>query len=129
MSKEELQKEKAYLAVVYGELLETKSRLTELLKQAKEEGTAALSTITEDIRLNFDSYSDNLDTFSMIELKNREIDQMNIRLQSAENELKRVEALLKSPYFGRISVDYLDEEPLENFYIGISGFTNDAEES
>ncbi|MGC6770422.1 HelD family protein [Enterococcus sp. LJL51] len=129
MSKEELQKEKAYLAVVYGELLETKSRLTELLKQAKEEGTAALSTITEDIRLNFDSYSDNLDTFSMIELKNREIDQMNIRLQSAENELKRVEALLKSPYFGKISVDYLDEEPLENFYIGISGFTNDAEES
>ncbi len=50
-----------------------------------------------ELRLNFDSYLDNLDTFSMIEMKNRETDQMNIKQKNAENQLAKIERLLKSP--------------------------------
>ncbi|EOS8075300.1 AAA family ATPase [Enterococcus faecium] len=82
-----------------------------------------------ELRLNFDSYLDNLDTFSMIEMKNREIDQMNIKQKNAENQLAKIERLLKSPYFGKVVVDFLDNEPKESFYIGTANFTDDADEN
>ena len=43
-----------------------------------------LQTIGTDIRLNFDNLSDSLETYAAIESKNREIDQMNLSLQTAE---------------------------------------------
>ncbi|MCD4984473.1 AAA family ATPase [Enterococcus faecium] len=82
-----------------------------------------------ELRLNFDSYLDNLDTFSMIEMKNRESDQMNIKQKNAENQLAKIERLLKSPYFGKVVVDFLDNEPKESFYIGTANFTDDADEN
>ena len=81
-----------------------------------------LQTIGTDIRLNFDNFSDSLETYAAIESKNREIDQMNLSLQTAEKELAAVERLLQSPYFGKIVVDFLDGESAESFYIGINGF-------
>ena len=65
----------------------------------------------------------------MIEMKNREIDQMNIKQKNAENQLAKIERLLKSPYFGKVIVDFLDNEPQESFYIGTANFTDDADEN
>ncbi|HAQ0802395.1 TPA: AAA family ATPase, partial [Enterococcus faecium] len=61
--------------------------------------------------------------------KNREIDQMNIKQKNAENQLAKIERLLKSPYFGKVVVDFLDNEPKESFYIGTANFTDDADEN
>lgn len=96
---------------------------------AKIEGNQSLKEMAGELRLNFDSYLDNLDTFSMIEMKNREIDQMNIKQKNAENQLAKIERLLKSPYFGKVVVDFLDNEPKESFYIGTANFTDDADEN
>lgn len=96
---------------------------------AKIEGNQSLKEMAGELRLNFDSYLDNLDTFSMIEMKNREIDQMNIKQKNAENRLAKIERLLKSPYFGKVVVDFLDNEPKESFYIGTANFTDDADEN
>ena len=96
---------------------------------AKIEGNQSLKEMAGELRLNFDSYLDNLDTFSMIEMKNREIDQMNIKQKNAENQLAKIERLLKSPYFGKVIVDFLDNEPQESFYIGTANFTDDADEN
>ncbi len=96
---------------------------------AKVEGNQSLKEMAGELRLNFDSYLDNLDTFSMIEMKNREIDQMNIKQKNAENQLAKIERLLKSPYFGKVVVDFLDNEPKESFYIGTANFTDDADEN
>ncbi|EOL42545.1 hypothetical protein RV11_GL000714 [Enterococcus phoeniculicola] len=117
--------EEKYLQQVYGELVASKEQLDCLLKRTKDEGITALNEMSGDIRLNFDSVLDNLDTFSMIEMKNREIDQMNIKIQSADSQRKKVERLLKSPYFGKVSVDFLESEPQEDFYIGIHNFANE----
>ncbi|HAX1008642.1 TPA: AAA family ATPase, partial [Enterococcus faecium] len=62
-------------------------------------------------------------------MKNREIDQMNIKQKNAENQLAKIERLLKSPYFGKVVVDFLDNEPKESFYIGTANFTDDADEN
>lgn len=123
------QLEEAYLKNVYQKLLDKKNELRESMDTAKIEGNQSLKEMAGDLRLNFDSYLDNLDTFSMIEMKNREIDQMNIKQKNTENQLAKIERLLKSPYFGKVVVDFLDNEPKESFYIGTANFTDDADEN
>ncbi|EKA15992.1 ATP-dependent DNA helicase IV, partial [Enterococcus sp. GMD1E] len=110
-------------------LIDKKNELRESMDTAKIEGNQSLKEMAGELRLNFDSYLDNLDTFSMIEMKNREIDQMNIKQKNAENQLAKIERLLKSPYFGKVVVDFLDNEPKESFYIGTANFTDDADEN
>ncbi|ROX44377.1 HelD family protein [Enterococcus faecium] len=122
------QLEEAYLKNVYQKLIDKKNELRESMDTAKIEGNQSLKEMAGELRLNFDSYLDNLDTFSMIEMKNREIDQMNIKQKNAENQLAKIERLLKSPYFGKVVVDFLDNEPKESFYIGTANFTDDADE-
>ena len=114
---------------MYQKLIDKKNELRESMDTAKIEGNQSLKEMAGELRLNFDSYLDNLDTFSMIEMKNREIDQMNIKQKNAENQLAKIERLLKSPYFGKVVVDFLDNEPKESFYIGTANFTDDADEN
>ena len=123
------QLEEAYLKNVYQKLIDKRNELRESMDTAKVEGNQSLKEMAGELRLNFDSYLDNLDTFSMIEMKNREIDQMNIKQKNAENQLAKLERLLKSPYFGKVVVDFLDNEPKESFYIGTANFTDDADEN
>ncbi|MDE3905709.1 HelD family protein [Enterococcus lactis] len=123
------QLEEAYLKNVYQKLIDKRNELRESMDTAKVEGNQSLKEMAGDLRLNFDSYLDNLDTFSMIEMKNREIDQMNIKQKNAENQLAKIERLLKSPYFGKVVVDFLDNEPKESFYIGTANFIDDADEN
>lgn len=123
------QLEEAYLKNVYQKLIDKKNELRESMDTAKIEGNQSLKEMAGELRLNFDSYLDNLDTFSMIEMKNREIDQMNIKQKNAENQLAKIERLLKSSYFGKVVVDFLDNEPKESFYIGTANFTDDADEN
>lgn len=123
------QLEEAYLKNVYQKLIDKRNELRESMDTAKVEGNQSLKEMAGELRLNFDSYLDNLDTFSMIEMKNREIDQMNIKQKNAENQLAKIERLLKSPYFGKVVVDFLDNEPKESFYNGTANFTDDADEN
>lgn len=123
------QLEEAYLKNVYQKLIDKKNELRESMDTEKIEGNQSLKEMAGEFRLNFDSYLDNLDTFSMVEMKNREIDQMNIKQKNAENQLAKIERLLKSPYFGKVVVDFLDNEPKESFYIGTANFTDDADEN
>lgn len=123
------QLEEAYLKNVYQKLIDKRNELRESMDTAKVEGNQSLKEMAGELRLNFDSYLDNLDTFSMIEMKNREIDQMNIKQKNAENQLAKIERLLKSPHFGKVVVDFLDNEPKESFYIGTANFTDDADEN
>lgn len=114
--------EKRHLSFVYQKLVTRKKALRPFLDKGYASHLQDLQTIGTDIRLNFDNLSDSLETYAAIESKNREIDQMNLSLQTAEKELAAVERLLQSPYFGKIVVDFLDGESAESFYIGINGF-------
>lgn len=116
-------KEETYLQQVYEEMLAKEVELADYLDQSKQSGLSALQEMQKDVRLNFDNISDNLDTFAQLEMKNREIDQMNIKMQTAEQELSQVRRSLESPYFGKVAVDFLDDDE-EDFYIGVNGFRN-----
>ncbi|MBM6614898.1 UvrD-helicase domain-containing protein [Desemzia sp. RIT804] len=125
----ELRKEKEHLQFVYEQLLATEKVLKDSIERNRAEGISELKAMSSEGSLNFDSVLDNLDTFLGIEMKSREIDQMNIKLKTAEALLEKVERLLQSPYFGKVTVDFLDEEPDEPFYIGINGFSNEDRET
>lgn len=123
-----LKAEKKHLADTYQQLLTRKTVLNSFLTEGRKKDRLAMQSIGEEIRLNFDNFADRLDTFAAIESKNREIDQMNAALQSAERELAAIDRLLDSPYFGKISLQFEDEETIEDFYIGINGFVNENKE-
>ncbi|WP_440914424.1 HelD family protein [Enterococcus innesii] len=123
-----LKAEKKHLADTYQQLLTRKTVLSSFLTEGRKKDRLAMQSIGEEIRLNFDNFADRLDTFAAIESKNREIDQMNAALQSAERELAAIDRLLDSPYFGKISLQFEDEETIEDFYIGINGFVNENKE-
>lgn len=126
MGETELEIEQKHLAMVYQKLVQAEVLFSEILQNAKKEGISALESMKGDVSLNFDSVLDNLDTFSMIEIKNREIDQMNLNVKTADTTLQKVRMLLKSPYFGKVEVDFLDGEPREDFYIGMTNFTDES---
>ena len=56
------QLEEAYLKNVYQKLID-KNELRESMDTAKIEGNQSLKEMAGELRLNFDSYLDNLDTF------------------------------------------------------------------
>ena len=117
--------EEHHLSFVHQKLVTRKNTLRSFLDKSYGSHLKDLQTMGTDIRLNFDNLSDSLETYAAIESKNREIDQMNLSLQTAEKELATIERLLKSPYFGKIVVDFLDGESAESFYIGINGFADE----
>ena len=124
MSEKIRQQEEDYLKSTYHQLQKTQKTLSEWLNETKQSGQTMMSKITEDIKLNVDGISDKLDSFSQIEMKNREIDQYNIKIRNGEVTLDKVNRLLENPYFGKIKVDFLDEEEPESFYIGMHGFSD-----
>lgn len=121
-----LQQEQAYLQYVYEQLVNSEVELSELLERYETEGRAKLSVLASEVRLNFGNDSDTLETFANFETKSREIDQMNLRMETAASLLKKIRQLLKVPYFGKIAVDFLDDDgKVDDFYIGRHGFTTE----
>lgn len=112
------------MSIVYQQLLARKSQLDLFLAEKKVAHLQDLRQVGSDVRLNFDSITDSLDTYAAIESKKREIDQMNLSLAAAEKELASVERLLKSPYFGKLTMRFTDESEAEDLYFGINGLTN-----
>lgn len=122
-----MENEAQHLQMVYQRLLAAEQELSQLIQEKSQSGRASLQEMAGEVRVNFDSYLDNLDTFSAIESLNRQIDQYNLQLASATETLAQVQRLLPAPYFGKITVDFLDGQEPEAFYIGINGFTRDNE--
>lgn len=122
--------EQQHLTTVYHELQAAKKVYEEQLANIMKDGKHMLEEFGRDSKLNFDSYADNLETFAMLEMKNREIDQWNLKNEATAKNLDKVKRLLQVPYFGKIGVTFEDspEEP-ENFYIGVNDFTSLEEET
>lgn len=117
--------ETQHLQQVYAELSQARETYQAAIDEVSTTGKSVLEQFGGDTKLNFDSYSDNLETFAMMEMKNREIDQLNIQNATASKQLEKVERLLKVPYFGKIDVTFLDaDDDRDVFYIGMNDFTN-----
>ncbi|MDR3156654.1 MAG: AAA family ATPase [Lactobacillales bacterium] len=120
--KRDLKEETVYLKDTYEELLSVKKKAEEILQEHHEEGTKLMSTMGQGFNRDVSTYTSQLETFSEIEIKNREIDQLNAKHDSWKNRLDMVNRLLKEPYFGRIDVLFEGEKETEKFYLGVNSF-------
>jgi DNA helicase-2/ATP-dependent DNA helicase PcrA len=121
----EYTQEQQQLQLIYEELLEAQKVYQKAIQTVNADGKTVLEQFGGDTKLNFDNYLDNLDTFAMLEMKNREIDQLNLKNETTAKQLEKVKRLLKAPYFGKIDVTFLDTaSDREVFYIGMNDFTN-----
>lgn len=126
----EREQELTYLHLVYEELRQAKETYEASLADTATSGKEILEEFGRDSKLNFDSYADNLETFAMLEMKNREIDQWNLKNQTMAKKLDKVNRLLQVPYFGKIDVTF-EDSPTENeaFYIGVNDFASLEDQS
>lgn len=122
MSMQEIEQQQ--LLIVYDKLVQAKVNCEALLQRENRQGRLDLQRSGEELRLNFDNFADSLDTYAAIEMKNREVDQRNYRIQLTEKQLEKINRLIQSPYFAKVDVIFSAEEPLESFYIGINGFSD-----
>lgn len=117
--------EQEQLAFTYKKLLLAQQECAVLLQKELEQGKRDLDVSGDDIRMSNDNWGDRLDSFAVIEMKNREMDQRRFSIQMAEKKLNQINRLLVSPYFGKIDVLFDEDEDIEPFYIGINGFTDE----
>ncbi|MDR1013081.1 MAG: AAA family ATPase [Lactobacillales bacterium] len=120
--KKDFKAEQEHLCTIYKELLMVKKKAKEILKQHHKEGKELMLTIKDGISRDTSSYSNQLEAFSAIEIKNREIDQLNMKHDSWAHRLDTVNRLLKEPYFGRIDLEFENEKEMGIFYLGVNSF-------
>ncbi|MDR1521436.1 MAG: AAA family ATPase [Streptococcaceae bacterium] len=120
--KKDFKAEQEHLRTIYKELLVVKKKAEKVLNQHHKEGTKLMLTMKDGISRDISSYSNQLETFSAIEIKNREIDQLNMKHDSWAYRLDTVNRLLKEPYFGRIDLEFENEKGVESFYLGVNSF-------
>lgn len=118
--------EQERLTKTYEKLLQAQQASEKLLQKELEQGQKDLDVSQDDIRMSNDNWGDRLDSFAVIEMKNREMDQRRFAIEMAEKRLAQINRLLESPYFGKIDVLFDEDEEIEPFYIGINGFTDES---
>jgi len=127
--KKDFNNEQTRLRTVYEELLEAREEAMNVLHVHHTEGVSRMNEFDRDMSLDMSNYGDQLDSFAQIEIRNREIDQMNFKHDSWNRKLEQVERLLPKAYFGRIDVEYADEKgEIEEFYLGVNSFINQEDE-
>lgn len=121
--------EQLHLSFVYQQLVQAKASCEQLLQRENERGKVDLKNSGEELRLNFDNAADRLDTFAAIEIKNREVDQRKASIQMTETKLEKVQRLTRTPYFGKVDLQFPDEEQVDAFYIGTNGFADEQNQN
>ncbi|MDR0690549.1 MAG: AAA family ATPase, partial [Streptococcaceae bacterium] len=120
--KKDFKAEQEHLHTIYKELLVVKEEAEKILKQHHKEGSKLMAMMKDGLNRDVSSYSNQLETFSAIEIKNREIDQLNMKHDRWASRLDAVNRLLKEPYFGRIDLEFENENEMATFYLGVNSF-------
>ncbi|MGX7030700.1 HelD family protein [Vagococcus zengguangii] len=128
MKNNEWQLEQDYLDFVYGKLLETQKEVLAESDETNENSKDFIKRLSEDLRFNTDSVADNFESLIEVEQKNQELAQLNYKRGWLERQKNNIAQLLEVPYFAKLDVQYPEEPELEQFYIGVAGFTDENHE-
>ncbi|GAF41047.1 hypothetical protein FC83_GL001910 [Agrilactobacillus composti DSM 18527 = JCM 14202] len=114
--------EQAHLTTIYQYLVAEIARLTAKLAALQQQGRQLKQSFSSDTSLNFETISDNLDTFASIEANNRQIDALNAQVDQANMRLQAAHLLKPQAYFARVDLVFDSDTP-EAFYLGKVGFS------
>lgn len=117
--------EQDYLTMVYGKLLEMQEKVFNDFDDAELDSRNFLKNLSDDIRINTSSASDSFESLIEVEQKNQELAQLNYKREWLEKQKRNIGQLLEGPYFAKLDVQYPDESEVEQFYIGVAGFSDE----
>ena len=117
--------EQEHLTMVYEKLLEMQRKVMNDSEEADEDSRSFLKNLAEDVRFNNASASDSFESLIEIEQKNQELAQLNYKKEWLEKQKANIGQLLEGPYFAKLDVQYPDEAEMDQFYIGVAGFSDE----
>lgn len=118
--------EQKHLTDVYGRLKSAYEELSQKLHTLNETAEADKKDILSNLRLDTADEEVQYETYGEIETWNRYIDDYNVRADAMGARLKSVKALLESPYFARIRIQFDEDEEPEDYYIGRAAFSENG---
>ncbi|RFU66566.1 RNA polymerase recycling motor HelD [Peribacillus glennii] len=76
----------------------------------------------EDVTVNLDNDDEIIETYTSIKQQSELLNEKERRHRHSQNQLRILERLQRSPYFGRIDFTEQGEQEAESIYIGIASF-------
>jgi len=122
---EVFQQEQAHLCKVYAQLEQIRDALTADLESDHEGAAQDLIAMSEEVRLNFNSADETMETLAAIETLNSVIDAYNQYHDIKVDELRRTLLLLRQPYFAKVTLKMRPGRPPRDVYIGAAGMTDE----
>lgn len=125
MSDPVFDEEQAHLSQVYAKLEAIRDSLTREIEVTHREAAQDLRDMSEEVRLNFSSADETMETLAAIETLNSVIDAYNQNHDFTVDKLRRTIALLAQPYFAKVRLQMRPGRPARDVYIGLAGVTDE----
>ena len=119
------QQEQEHLSEVYAKLERIRDELTADLESDHAGAAQDLIDMSEEVRLNFNSADETMETLAAIETLNAVIDAYNQYHDIKMDELRRAIMLLRQPYFAKVTLRMRPGRPPRDVYIGAAGMTDE----
>ncbi|EHF01355.1 hypothetical protein HMPREF1008_01835 [Olsenella sp. oral taxon 809 str. F0356] len=97
------------------------------LETTHEYAAQDLRDMSEEVRLNFNSDDETMETLAAIETLNSVIDTYNQHHDFTLDRLRRTLLLLRQPYFAKVRLQMRPGRPARNVYIGTVGITDERQ--
>lgn len=116
--------EQNHLTHMYQLLSTEYDELEQQMKRAHTQATEDLANMASEVRQNFGSDDEAMETYAAIETLNAVIDAYNQKHDFDADRLKRLAILLLQPYFAKVVLQMRPHAPAREVYIGSVGITD-----
>lgn len=117
--------EQTHLSETFDKLKNLGKKLASDIQKTQAEAAETKQAMSEELAVNFASYADAMETYADFSAMNRIIDSYNIAQDANTENLKKVNILLKQPYFAKISLQFKPGEAPKDLYIGNVGISDE----
>lgn len=126
MDQKIFEEEQKHLTDVYGKLVSMDEELEANIEKLNQQAAEEKADILTNIRLDTADDEVQMESYGEIETWNRYIDTYNIKSGTMSAKLKNLKMLLESPYFARVTLQFVPDEEPEDYYIGRSAISENG---
>ncbi|MCI1934613.1 MAG: ATP-binding domain-containing protein [Atopobiaceae bacterium] len=116
--------EQHHLSETYAALIGLRDELIDEIETNHHGARQDLIDLSEEVRLNFGSDDETMETLAAIETLNSVIDTYNEYHDISVKKLGRISLLLEQPYFAKVTLKMRPSRPTQDVYIGTQGMTD-----
>ena len=118
------QAEQAHLSATYATLLELGRDAARAMGELAADAAADKESMAEELATNYATWDDAMETHADFMALNRIIDGYNLSHSVQAERLAAVEALLRQPYFAKVSLRFREGDAPKDLYLGTAGISD-----